>query len=161
MITPNLAQVRPLLDRARSAARAAASSPRNDLVKTCRVYPTHWLISTQAATIPRPRPLHRHDALPGHVRHLQRHRVIGIATLTRTAAGVLDDEVDWAAGWISHLILVCALVADRDRVERRLEHLLLLLHLYLSGHDSRTLDQPLRRRKLRTRRNAPGTRRDV
>ena len=31
-----------------------------------------------------------------------------------------------------HLILVCALVADRDRVERRLEHLLLLLHLYLS-----------------------------
>jgi hypothetical protein len=58
--------------------------------------------------------------------------VIGIATLTRTAAGVLDDEVDWAAGWIPHLILVCALVADRDRVERRLEHLLLLLHLYLS-----------------------------
>ena len=31
------------LDRARSAA----SSPRNDLVKNCRVHPTHWLISTQ------------------------------------------------------------------------------------------------------------------
>ena len=59
------------------------------------------------------------------------------------------------------LIRECRVVADRDRVERRLEHLLLLLHLYLSGHDSRTLDQPLRRRKLRTRRNAPGTRRDV
>ena len=68
----------------------------------------------------------------GHVRHLQRHRVIGIATLTRTAARVLDDKVHRAAGWISYLILVCALVADRDRVERRLEHLLLLLHLYLS-----------------------------
>ena len=31
-------------------ARTAASSPRNDLVKNCRVHPTHWLISTQAAT---------------------------------------------------------------------------------------------------------------
>ena len=29
-------------------ARTAASSPRNDLVKNCRVHPTHWLISTQA-----------------------------------------------------------------------------------------------------------------
>ena len=29
-------------------ARAATSSPRNDLVKNCRVHPTHWLISTQA-----------------------------------------------------------------------------------------------------------------
>ena len=28
-------------------ARMAASSPRNDLVKNCRVHPTHWLISTQ------------------------------------------------------------------------------------------------------------------
>ena len=28
------------LDRARSAA----SSPRNDLVKNCRVHPSHWLI---------------------------------------------------------------------------------------------------------------------
>ena len=28
-------------------ARTAASSPRNDLVKNCRVRPTHWLISTQ------------------------------------------------------------------------------------------------------------------
>ena len=27
-------------------ARTAASSPRNDLVKNCRVHPTHWLIST-------------------------------------------------------------------------------------------------------------------
>ena len=26
---------------------AATSSPRNDLVKNCRVHPTHWLISTQ------------------------------------------------------------------------------------------------------------------
>ena len=25
----------------------AASSPRNDLVKSCRVHPKHWLISTQ------------------------------------------------------------------------------------------------------------------
>ena len=30
-------------------ARTAASSPRNDLVKNCRVHPSHWLISTQAA----------------------------------------------------------------------------------------------------------------
>ena len=28
-------------------ARTAAPSPRNDLVKNCRVHPTHWLISTQ------------------------------------------------------------------------------------------------------------------
>ena len=28
-------------------ARTAASLPRNDLVKNCRVHPTHWLISTQ------------------------------------------------------------------------------------------------------------------
>ena len=28
-------------------ARTAASSPRNDLVKNCRVHPTHWMISTQ------------------------------------------------------------------------------------------------------------------
>ena len=28
-------------------ARTTASSPRNDLVKNCRVHPTHWLISTQ------------------------------------------------------------------------------------------------------------------
>ena len=35
-----------LLDR----ARTAASSPRNDLVKNCRVHPTHWLISTQVPT---------------------------------------------------------------------------------------------------------------
>jgi hypothetical protein len=31
-------------------ARAAASSPRNDLVKNYRVHPTHWLISTQVVT---------------------------------------------------------------------------------------------------------------
>ena len=31
-------------------ARTTASSPRNDLVKNCRVHPTHWLISTQVAT---------------------------------------------------------------------------------------------------------------
>ena len=30
-------------------ARTHASSPRNDLVKNCRVHPTHWLISTQVA----------------------------------------------------------------------------------------------------------------
>jgi len=29
-------------------ARTTASSPRNDLVKNCRMYPTRWLISTQA-----------------------------------------------------------------------------------------------------------------
>ena len=28
-------------------AGTAASSPRNDLVKNCRVHPTHWLVSTQ------------------------------------------------------------------------------------------------------------------
>ena len=28
-------------------ARTAAPSLRNDLVKNCRVHPTHWLISTQ------------------------------------------------------------------------------------------------------------------
>ena len=32
-------------------ARTAASSPRNDLVKNCRVHPTHWLISTQVNEI--------------------------------------------------------------------------------------------------------------
>ena len=32
-------------------AIAATSSPRNDLVKNCRVHPTHWLISTQNVTI--------------------------------------------------------------------------------------------------------------
>jgi len=31
-------------------ARTAALSPRNDLVKNCRVHPTHWLISTQLVT---------------------------------------------------------------------------------------------------------------
>ena len=31
-------------------AGTAASSPRNDLVKNCRVHPTHWLISTQVPT---------------------------------------------------------------------------------------------------------------
>jgi len=31
-------------------ARTAASSPRNDLVKNCRVHLTHWLISTQVKT---------------------------------------------------------------------------------------------------------------
>ena len=30
-------------------ARAVASLPRNDLVKYCRVHPTHWLISTQVS----------------------------------------------------------------------------------------------------------------
>ena len=30
-------------------ARAAVSSPRDDLVKNCRVHPTHWLISTLRA----------------------------------------------------------------------------------------------------------------
>ena len=28
-------------------ARTAASSSRNDLLKNCRVHPSHWLISTQ------------------------------------------------------------------------------------------------------------------
>jgi hypothetical protein len=32
-------------------ARTDASLPRNDLVKNCWVHPTHWLISTQVATI--------------------------------------------------------------------------------------------------------------
>ena len=32
-------------------ARTAASLPRNDLVKDCRVHPTHWLISTQDRTV--------------------------------------------------------------------------------------------------------------
>ena len=35
-------------------ARTAASSPRNDLVKNCRVRPTHWLISTQVLPGERP-----------------------------------------------------------------------------------------------------------
>ena len=30
-------------------ASTAAFSPRNDLVKNCRVHPTHWLISTQVS----------------------------------------------------------------------------------------------------------------
>ena len=29
----------------------AASSPRYDLVKNCRVHPTHWLISTQVCAL--------------------------------------------------------------------------------------------------------------
>jgi hypothetical protein len=33
-------------------ARTAASSPRNDLVKNCRVHPTHRLISTRLMTVP-------------------------------------------------------------------------------------------------------------
>ena len=46
-------------------ARTAASSPRNDLVKKCRVHPTHWLISTQA---PGPRaPLPERLALPARL----------------------------------------------------------------------------------------------
>ena len=32
-------------------ARTAASSPGNDLVKNCRVHPTHWLISTQRVAL--------------------------------------------------------------------------------------------------------------
>ena len=32
-------------------ARTAVSSPRNDLVKNCRVHPTHWLISTQLGAV--------------------------------------------------------------------------------------------------------------
>ena len=32
-------------------ARTAASSPRNDLVKNCRVHPTHRLISTQVPAL--------------------------------------------------------------------------------------------------------------
>ena len=32
-------------------ARTDASLPRNDLVKNCWVHPTHWLISTQVATL--------------------------------------------------------------------------------------------------------------
>ena len=34
------------------SASMAAPSPRNDLVKNCRVHPTHWLISTQGVTGP-------------------------------------------------------------------------------------------------------------
>jgi hypothetical protein len=33
-------------------ASTAASSPRNDLVKNCRVHPTHWLISAQLQARP-------------------------------------------------------------------------------------------------------------
>ena len=36
----------------RDSASTVASSPRNDLVKNCRVHPTHWLISTQAGAEP-------------------------------------------------------------------------------------------------------------
>ena len=32
-------------------AGTATSSPRNDLVKNCRVHPTHWLISTQVTGV--------------------------------------------------------------------------------------------------------------
>ena len=32
-------------------ARTTASSPRNDLVKNCRVRPTHWLIYTQVTSL--------------------------------------------------------------------------------------------------------------
>ena len=50
-------------------ARTAASSPRNDLVKKCRVHPTHWLISTQA---PGPRaPLPERLALPARLSRLR------------------------------------------------------------------------------------------
>ena len=34
-------------------ARTAASSPGNDLVKNCRVHPTHWLISTPVDAVQR------------------------------------------------------------------------------------------------------------
>ena len=33
----------------RDSASTATSSPRNDLVKNCRVHPAHWLISTQVS----------------------------------------------------------------------------------------------------------------
>ena len=32
-------------------ARTVASSPRNDLLKNCRVHPTHWLISSQVVAL--------------------------------------------------------------------------------------------------------------
>ena len=41
-------------------ARTAESLPRNDLVKNCRVPPTHWLISTQEGAM-------RRVAVPGHL----------------------------------------------------------------------------------------------
>ena len=43
-------------------------SPRNDLVKNCRVHPMHWLISTQVlqgdACAPTPRPVPNPTPLP-------------------------------------------------------------------------------------------------
>ena len=41
-------------------ARLAASLPRNDLVKNCRVHPTHWLISTQSSARRRVDQMRRH-----------------------------------------------------------------------------------------------------
>ena len=40
-------------------ARAAASSPRNDLGKNCRVHPTHWLIFTQVTVLDCLKGLHK------------------------------------------------------------------------------------------------------
>ena len=65
------------LDRARSAA----SSPRNDLVKNCRVHPAHWLISTQLPAL-RVRGLEQHAAPDREARRrgdLRRDAVAGPA----------------------------------------------------------------------------------
>ena len=49
-------------------ARAAASSPRNDFVKNCRVHPTHWLISTQVQPRNQYMRTRRGDDARGHSR---------------------------------------------------------------------------------------------
>ena len=59
-------------------ARTAASSPRNDLVKNCRVHPTHWLISTQArATRTRKSRCRRRRTRPTATTFRARSRIAG------------------------------------------------------------------------------------
>ena len=60
------------------------SSPRNDLVKNCRVHPTHWLISTQVAGV-------------GYF--------IGIYLFKQVAK---PAEIDWSCPSLSFLVLETA-----------------------------------------------------
>ena len=75
-------------------ASAATSSPRNDLVKNCRVHATHWLISTQVVGLKRRTEVCGGGGIKRNLRDVDELKAT-IAAAARTAGVGLVFETDY------------------------------------------------------------------
>ena len=91
-------------------ASTAASSPRNDLVKNCRVHPTHWLISTQTGHKPSNDHNQHHTIFNNSFERVLRHSFAILLTCVETSSSALHGVFDHG---LLIWILISTMLGDR------------------------------------------------